>query len=475
MVQPVWGIPAPSKEYNLPAAKPVHTQATTFAAPFQNTTRRGWWQPLSVAAPVAKAQLGSSFVPFNKVQIASNPLGWQQALSGAPSVAIARQGNSFVPFNTKQISNSPLNCFQPLFGAPPVAQAQQGYVFVPLNTPQIATTASNPWGWQQGLSRPLVTPVVNNSAPTFIIQPFAVPSGWQNQLSSAVSIPKAQAGSYFVPLSSVQVAATPPPNGWFGPISPAANVAIAQPTQATTFAIPTQISNSISQFGWYYPLSQPTPVAQAQQGYTFVPFNTVQMLPQIIPLFYDAGVPRTATVYYQALFNPLSPIVQTSNTVTQVSWQQPLSVAVPTNKTVQTQTFVPFNTIQVTAVTSQGWWQPLSAAVNTVTANYTQPIWVLGAFQTPSLAWLQPLSQAVPVANSQSGYSFVPFNTAQVQPAGISGMAWYTPLGTVAKSIPTATQGISFVPLDTAQLVPPPDLLTHYLPFLVTIGKLKSF
>ncbi len=406
MVQPVWGIPAPSKEYNLPAAKPVHTQATSFAAPFQNTTCRGWWQPLSIAAPVAKVQLGSSFVPFNKVQIASSPLGWYRALSDAPAVPIARQGNSFVPFNTKQIANSPLNIFQPLSGAPPVAIAWQGNSFVPLNTPQIAV--SNPWGWQQELSRPLVTAATNNSILTFVVQPIVVPSGWQSQLSSAVSRAQAQVGNLFVPLNPNQAAVIQSPNGWFGPISPAANIVLAQPTQATTFAIPAQVSNSVSQFGWYFPLSRAVPVTQAQQGYAFVPFDTVQMLPNIIPLFYDAGVPRTAIVYYQALFNPLSPIVQTSNTVTQV-------------------------------------------------------------------AWLQPLSQAVPVANSQSGYSFVPFNTAQAQPAGISGMAWYTPLGTVAKSIPTATQGISFVPLDTTQLVPPPDLLTHFLPFLVTVGKLKSF
>ncbi len=408
MVQPIWGIPAPSKEYNLPAAKPTHTQATTFAVPFQNTTRRGWWQPLSIAAPVAKAQLGNSFVPFNTKQIANNPLGWYQQLSRSPAVATVWQNNSFVPFNTKQIANSPLNIFQPLSGAPPVAIAQQGYVFVPFNTPQIAATASNPWGWQQALSSPLVTPVANNSVLTFVVQPSTIPSGWQSQLSSAVLTAQAQVGNSFVPLNPIQVAATPPPNGWFGPISPAANVVLAQPTQATTFAIPAQVSNSVSQFGWYLPLSKAVPVAQSWQGNAFVPFDTVQILPQIIPLFYDAGVPRTATVYYQALFNPLLPIVQISNTITQIAWQQ-------------------------------------------------------------------PLSQAVPVANSQSGWSFVPLNTAQVQPAGISGMAWYAPLGTVAKSIPTATQGMSFVPFDTAQLVPPPDLLTHYLPFLVTIGKLKSF
>src|SRR5258708_23136665 len=334
MVQPVWGAPAPNEAYQSPVAKPVHTQATSFATPFQNTTLRGWWQPLSVAAPVAKVQLGNSFVPFNKVQIAHSPLNFFQPLADAPPVVRAQQGYAFVPFNTKQIASSPLNFFQPL-------------------------------------SAPVFTAVVNSSASTFVVPSFVVPSGWQSQLSSAVLTAQAQVGNSFVPLNPTQVAATPPPNGWFGPINFAVNTAIAQPTQATTFAIPAQVSNSVSQFGWYYPLSQAVPVSQAQQGYSFVPFNTAQMLPAIIPLFYDAGIPRTATVYYQALFNPLLPIVQLPNTVIQVAWQQPLSVAAPTT--------------------------------------------------------------------------------------------------------PIAAQGMSFVPLDTAQFVPPPDLLTHYLPFLVTIGKLKSF
>ena len=334
MVQPVWGIPAPSKEYNLPAAKPVHTQATSFAVPFQNTTRRGWWQPLSIAAPVAKVQLGNSFVPFNKVQIAHSPLNFFQPLADAPPVARAQQGYAFVPFDTKQIANSPLNFFQPL-------------------------------------SSPVLPAVVNNSAPTFVIPSSVVPLGWRSQLSTVPLVAKVQVDSNVFPLNPIQIAATPPPNGWFGPVSLAANVAIAQPTQATTFATPFQVSNSVSQFGWYCSLSRAVPVSQAQQGYSFVPLNTVQVLPAIIPLFYDAGIPRTATVYYQALFNPLLPLVQLPNTVTQVAWQQPLSIAAPT--------------------------------------------------------------------------------------------------------IPIAAQGISFVPLDTAQFVPPPDLLTHYLPFLVTVGKLKSF
>ncbi len=223
MVQPIWGIPAPSKEYNLPAVKPIHTQATSFATPFQNTTRRGWWQPLSVAAPVAKAQQGSLFVPFNKKQIANSPLNFFQPLADAPPVIRAQPGYTFVPFNTKQIAYNPLNCFQPLSGAPPVAIAWPGIGSVPFNTPQIAATVNNPWGWQQALSRPLPAPVVNNSAPTFVVPPFAVPLGWRSQLSNAALTAQAQAGSFSVPLNPTQVAAIPPPNGWFGPISLAVN------------------------------------------------------------------------------------------------------------------------------------------------------------------------------------------------------------------------------------------------------------
>jgi hypothetical protein len=72
--------------------------------------------------------------------------------------------------------------------------------------------------------------------------------------------------------------------------------------------------------------------------------------------------------------------------------------------------------------------------------------------------WQQPLSVAVSVAKAQLGNSFVPFDTAQAAPAGISGMAWFMPLGMAAGSIPTAAQGAFYVPFDTAQVAPPVDI-----------------
>lgn len=373
------------------------TQATSFAAPAPSNSVKqfGWYQQLSKAVPVAQARQGFSVVPFNARQTNTVTIDkWQQPLSIAVPVAKTVSTQTFVPLNTRQVTVAPS------FGWFALTNSSAK---TPLANPTQATNFATP-------------PPASNSVTQF---------GWFAPLSSPVAVAKAQLGSSFVPFNTVQVNPTPPPNGWFGQINPAAKSVAAQPTQATAFAVPPQAAGASTpgQFGWYAPLSKAVPVAQAQQGHSFVPFNTAQVSAVITPvaLVYDAGYPRTAVVYYQSLFSPLPPIVAPSNTVAQVTWQQPLSVAVKSSPVV-----------------------------------YSQPVWIPTAFPTFTLAWVQPLSKAVPVVKAQQGIAFVPFNTAQVQPAGIAGMAWFMPLGTVATSLPTAPQGISFVPLNTPQFVPPP-------------------
>jgi len=332
--------------------------------------------------------------------------------------------------------------------------------------------------------------------------------GWRQPLSTAPAVAKAQQGFSTTPFKA-QAPIVPPPNGWFGPISPAAKTAVAKPTQATSFAVPPSVAPAANgwfgqapkapktataqptqatgfavppsaappavtpgQFGWYSPLSTAAPTAKAKPGSTFVPLNTAQVSTvPTTPLVQDRGVTNTSSVYYQSLFNPLPPVTVRSNTVTQLAWQQPLSVAPPVNKAIQTQPSVPFAPVAV----PQGWQQPLSTAVSSPKAVNTQPSWVPLASPTVSLGWLQPLSTAATIAQVQSS-SFTTVLTPPAQPAPIAGMAWYTQLGTVATSLTTAPQGMSFVPFDTPQVTPPPpppSTQPENRPFLVTMGRLS--
>lgn len=102
-------------------------------------------------------------------------------------------------------------------------------------------------------------------------------------------------------------------------------------------------------------------------------------------------------------------------------------------------------------VTTLGWYQPLSKPAPT--AN-TQLGYSFVPFNTAQIntqridKWLVPLSKPVPVASVVNHYSVVPLNTFQPNTATID--KWLQRLS-IAPPTATAQQGNSFVPLDTAQ------------------------
>ena len=532
-----FAVPSQGWQTQLSTAPPVAKAQQGFAfVPFDtkqiNTVDIGkWQQPLSGAPPVARAQVGISLVPFDTRQINTVDIGkWQQPLSVAAPVAKAQPGSTFVPLDTAQTIPPPPQGWQgPLSIAAPVAQAQQGLASVPFNTPQV--TPAPPSGWQTIVSNAPARPVVNSSALTFVVKPPITPSGWQSQLSTAAPTAKAQAGFSSVPLNTAQVI-PPPPSGWYVPLSvavavakaqPGASfvpfntaqiaapsfvplssvaggprktrvyyqsrvqplppivmppvappagwlsttsftppVAKAQPTQATSFAVPPSVGTPTpSQFGWYAPLSKAAPVAKADPGQFSVPFNTAQVAPPtfIIPLAYDAASIESRFVYYQASVRPLPPIAPPlPNTIVGTGW---------------------VSLVSYTAKVAVAW--PTQATSFAVPPSAAPPPPTPGQF-----GWYAPLSKAAPVAIAQVGYSFVPFNTAQivitpptvplaydantpgyrvvyhqslvlpprlpvVLPNTIVGIGWYQPLS-VAAPVARAQVGSTFVPFDKKQI-----------------------
>lgn len=364
------------------------------------TVVEGWRTIVSQAAKVttAAATAGLIFCPQPpQVQATSAPQGWQSASNYQPTAAkpVPTQATAFaVPAQTASVSQ--FGWYQPLSKAVAVAQASVGHSFVPFNTAQIVAAA---------------------------------PKGWYAPLSIAVPVAKVRHGISFVPFNTAQVANVAPPNGWFGPIQTAPKTAVAQPTQATSFAVPPSVPSTPTpgQFGWYAPLSKAAPVAAAKPGQFFVPFDTVQApTPSTavgVPLVLDSSAPGSTIVYYQARFTVLPPLVAPQNTVAQLAWQQPLSVAPKLAQAAPAgSTFVPLNTAQVA---------PLR-----------------------TMAWVQPLSRAAPVAVAQQGHFFVPFNTVQLT-NHITSYGWYAQLSKPAP-VAQAKPGSTSVPFDTVQVVPPP-------------------
>lgn len=471
------------------AASP--TQATSFqspAPPDNNTTAKAWHQPLSVAAPVAQAKPGSTFVPFNTVQVAAVPQGWQPIVSVAP-VRASVQGSALT-FVVAPV-DVPRGWERPLSVAPLLAKVSGSSLASPLYTAPVVDNNTTAKAWQQPLSG---APKTAQAAPTQATN-YSIPApasnsatqfGWYQPLAKAAPVAKAKQGEFFVPFDTEPSSVVPVPLVQASAIPWPVTVyyqAWARPPAFIT------VDNNTTSKAWHQPLSVAAPVAQARQGFAFVPFNTVQTVPGLVT--YD-------------------------------KYQQPLSTAVPVAKVVQTYSFVPFDTVQTVTATPQGWqsvlsvavpvaraaytqasfvalpfpqyplgWlQALSTAVNTSKAVATQPTfttppievprgWYQALSQAPLVAkvrfdnqapplfwadntvtvekWQQPLSVAVAVAKAQQGSSFVPLDTAQTPPTGIAGMAWFMPLGTVAHGIPTAPQGFAFVPFDTVQ-VPPADI-----------------
>lgn len=244
-----------------------------------NTVPAGWYQPLGVALPVAKAQLGSSFVPFNTPQIAPPvPYGWLSIASSPPPITAAQLGYSSVPFNTRQTNTATIDKWQQPLAMPVLAPAPQyGSSFVPFNTAQITITP--PWGWLEPLST--APPVVIAQQGAFFV-PFNTPQffprppwGWHQPLPATP--PLAQA-----PQSEPSWTPAPFPTFTFAwqqllAATPSAYVA-PQGNFSLSFNIP-PIANTVTGMPWQQPLSITVRSPAAIQSVSFVPFDTVQTVP----------------------------------------------------------------------------------------------------------------------------------------------------------------------------------------------------
>lgn len=320
-------VPNPDSSYSViaAAAKAAAAIALTAGAVWvptapvapPNSKPAGWYQPLSVAPPVAKAQPGYSFVPFNTPQLAPPvPRGWLSIDSKAPPLTAPQPGSTFVPFNTRQTNTVTIDKWQQPLSTPVLApRVQYGSAFVPFNTLQI--TLALPRGWYAPLSTapPLTTAQLGSFfVPFNTAQIVVTPAwGWYKPLSTAPPVVAVQPGYFFVPFNTTQFFPAPP-WGWHQPLptTPRAAQAIqSQPTWEPT-AFPSFT------FAWQQPLASTPARYAAQQGILSLPF--------VIPI--------------------------PANTVTGIPWQQPLATAVRSPAAIQSVQFVPFNTAQVIITTT---------------------------------------------------------------------------------------------------------------------------
>lgn len=279
-----------------------------------NTKPAGWYQPLGVAPAVAKAIQPLTALPLGPLQSAPN--GWQSIASAAPAVAIAQPGYAFVPFNTVQPAPPvPYGWLSTSSFAPPLVVPQQGSSFVPFNTRQTNTATIDKW--QQPLSIPVPSPptqlgssFVPFNTPQFVVTP---PWGWFEPLSTAPPLVQAQFGSSFVPLNTAQFFPAPP-WGWHQPLpaTPQAAQAIQSQPQWEPKAFPAFT------LAWQQPLATTPARYAAKQG--------------ILSLLFVIPIP--------------------ANTVVGMPWQQPLATAVRSPAALQSNPFVPFNTVQTVITTT---------------------------------------------------------------------------------------------------------------------------
>jgi len=164
----------------------------------------GWFQALASTPLGPPTQIGATFVPFDTSQVvtAISPYGWYQPLSLAPPVAQAiypKTAWTPAPFPTFTLAWQ-----QPLSIAPPVAIAPYTQpILVPAPFPTFTL------GWQQPLaSTPPPTAAQLGSTSLFYnIQPLAntvVGIPWQQPLSTPIPIAVAYQGQFFVPYNTTQ-------------------------------------------------------------------------------------------------------------------------------------------------------------------------------------------------------------------------------------------------------------------------------
>lgn len=278
-----------------------------------NSKPAGWYQPLSVALPVAKAIQPQTFVPFNTPQVSPPvPYGWLSIASAAPPLTAAQSGFTFVPFDTRQTNTATIDKWQqPLARAVPAPLVQLGSAYVPF------LGYSQPWGWHQPLS---TAPLLTQAQPGYFSVPFNTaqititpPWGWLSPLSTPPPTASAQLGSTFVPFNTVQI--TPaPPWGWFAPLATTPRAAVATQPQPAWSPAPFPTFS----LAWQQPLAATPARYAAQQGILSLPF--------VIPI--------------------------PANTVVGMPWQQPLAGTPHNQLAAQSVTFVPFNTTQTIIATT---------------------------------------------------------------------------------------------------------------------------
>lgn len=351
------------------------------------TRDTAWQPPLSVAPQTARAVHSQPvFVP---TAFAQYPLGWHQALGIAPPVAKAQPGSTFVPFNTAQTNTATIDKWQvPLSVPAPVAKAQQGSAFVPFDTAQTNTSTIDKWQQPFVAAVKLTGPV--HTQPSFVAPPFEVPRGWQSQLSVAPATTKARLSDQPFAVDPVTAADnTVTLDKWQQPLSIA--VPVAKARQGDAF-VPFNTVQTVPGLVTYDKYQQPLSVAPktASAVHTNVAFVPLPF-PQY-PLGWQQPLSKAAPVA-KSVFVDVPFVARgtqlTQNTVDIGKWQQPLSVSVK------------------------------AAAPSSPALVYTpyEPAVVVGV-GIDGIAWLNPLGIPIPpVVYSLSPFTgFIPTVLTTVEP-----------------------------------------------------------
>jgi len=249
-----------------------------------------------------------------------------------------------------------------------------------------------------------------------------------------------------------------PPNGWLGQLNRAPAI-VALPLAAALTWCPQPIAAPAAaapSLGWQAPLSVAPPIVNVARTFAFVPWNTAQTPPPALSIAWQSALsvaPPVIQVSRSFSFVPFNTVQPAAVTIA-LGWQSQFSRAQPLAN-------VPYSQPQLVPLDNPdfylGWQPPLSSASQVARVpSYSAASFVVPPFVVPS-GWQSPLSTASPaLARAPASFSFVPFNTAQVQPATPTG--WQSALST-APPIVRPAQNFAYVPFNTAQ----PVVATVYL------------
>jgi len=343
----------PISSLPISALRTVAAAAEAFPEGWRGQTN---WAPkalgLSLAMVVAS---GATWVPYPVQQaVVATVEGWQRPLSTAAPRPPVWVGTSLVPFDTRQPNTQTIDKWLvPLSVARPIPRtAPLGAVVYPWQSTQFTQNTATPDKWLQPFGRP---PRLE-PRPTQPVYVFRDTQFTQNSVDYS---------TYQQPLSR-----------------PVDRRPVWQGISFVPFDTAQIIFNTVTIDKWLQPLGRSVPIPRGAIGFTFVPFDTAQVV---------------AAVY---------------------GWGQPLSRAAPRPPVWQGGSTWVGRALAGNNVDIGRWLQPLAIPPR-VRPVVTQPVYVFLStqFTQNTVNWAnyqQPLSRPAARPPVHIGYSYVPFNTAQV-------------------------------------------------------------